>query len=130
MKTFIYGIIVLLILRLFSPAYSADNCPQNVQKLQTGTVTNCTGWLVSEPKMQEIMKDAEQLELQKKLQLQQEHLRKLDLQEIEFYKLQNSRNMKALEKSESQKYWTGIGAFALGVIVTGLAAKVAIESTR
>lgn len=116
----------ILTLCFIVPAFA---CP-NVSKVKSGAVAPCNGWHVSEPTMQEIMKNEEQLELQKKLQLQMEYLRKLDMQEIDYYKAQSKANQKALEKSESQKFWVGVGAFTLGVVLTGLAAKAAIESTR
>lgn len=126
MKLLPYLLILLLVLRFCSPV---EACERSV-KLTSGQAAPCTGWLVSEPKMQEILKDGESLDLHKKLQLQQEHLRKLDLQEIEFYKLQSKENVKALNKSETQKFWSNIGFFALGVVMTGIAAKAAIESTK
>lgn len=129
MRIFIYALVVLLVVRCIAPGYSAD-CIQNVTKVKSGTIAPCDGWHVSEPTMQDIMKDKDQLELQKKLQLQMEHLRKLDLQELEYYQMQSKNNQKALEKSEQQKFWSNIGMFALGVVVTGFAAKVAIESTK
>jgi hypothetical protein len=128
MRIFLYGLFVLILVHFFlAPAFS---CPQNVQKVKSGTTTNCDGWLVSEPKMQEFSKQHDELELRRKLQLQQEHLRKLDLEEIEYYKLKNKHTQSALEKSESQKFWSNIGMFSLGVVLTGVAAKAAIEATR
>jgi hypothetical protein len=119
-------ITLILSLTFLVPAFAC----QNATKVKTGTPAPCEGWHVSEPTMQNIMKNEEQLELQKKLQSQLEHLRKLDAQEIEFYRTQSKNNQKALDKSEQQKFWVGAGAFALGVILTGIAAKAAIESTR
>jgi hypothetical protein len=114
----------------FVLSISAQACPQNVQKLKTGTSSPCDGWLVSEPKMQELAKNADELELSRKLVLAQEHLRKLDLGEIEHYKSQSKAAHKALSQSENQRVLVGIGAFVLGVVVTGFAAKAAIEATR
>lgn len=118
---------LLLILIAFSA--TAQACP-NIQKLKTGTTSPCDGFFVSSDKMQELAKNADELELSRKLVLAQEHLRKLDLGEIEHYKSQSKAAHKALSQSNAQKVWLGIGAFALGVVVTGFAAKAAIESTR
>lgn len=72
MKFFFAGCIILL-LALAQIARADDfECPKNVQKVLKGATSPCNGWHVSEPKMQEIMKDEEQLDLQKKLQLQQD----------------------------------------------------------
>lgn len=119
-----------LISALILFSLTAQACPQNVQKLKTGTSSPCDGWLVSEPKMQELAKNADELELSRKLILAQEHLRKLDLGEIEHYKTQSKAAHKALSQSEAQKVLIGVGAFVLGVVVTGFAAKAAIEATR
>jgi hypothetical protein len=116
-------ILTLTLALLFVVPAGAIECPKNVQK-----VDSC--WIVSEPQMQNFAKMDDELELQKKLQLQQEHLIKLNNAEIEYYKKQSNDNAKALQKSESQKFWLGVGAFALGVVLTGVAAKAAIEATK
>jgi hypothetical protein len=105
-------------------------CPQNVQKVKNGTVANCDGWLVSEPTMQEMARNADVVETQKKLVQSMEHLRKLDLDEIEHYKKRSTEAHKALSQSEKQRFWVGVGAFALGVVLTGVAAKAAIEASK
>lgn len=105
-------------------------CPNNVKSIKTGTVVNCDGWLVSKPQMQSFAKSADELELQKKLVLGQEHLQKLTEAEVEFYKRKNISTEKALSQSERQKTLIGAGAFILGVVMTGFAAKAAIEATR
>lgn len=107
-----------------------STCSKNVQKLKTGTSSPCDGWLVSEPKMQELAKNADELELSRKLILAQTHLQKLSGEEIEFFRKRSSASEKALSQLESQRFWIGLGAFALGVVVTGFAAKAAIEATR
>ncbi len=119
----------LFALLLIYPIY-AQACPKNVQTIKTGATSICDGWLVSEPKMQELAKQADELELSKKLILAQEHLRTLDVKEIEFFKKRSEAGEKALAQSNAQKVLIGIGAFALGVVVTGIAAKAAIEATR
>lgn len=119
---------IILALLLFTS--SAFACPQNVQKIKTGTVSNCDGWLVSEPTMQTMAKNADELELSKKLVQAQEHLQKLSEAEIEFYKRKQKATEKALSQSESKAFWAAAGAFALGVVLTGVAAKAAIEATK
>lgn len=109
---------------------SALACPSNVQKVKTGTPANCDGWLVSDPTMQNMARNVEELEKSQKLVLAQEHLQKLSNDEIEHYKKRSANAEKALSQSEAQKFWLAAGAFALGVVLTGVAAKAAIESTR
>lgn len=108
----------------------ASDCPKNVQKLSEGSSTPCTGWLVSEPKMQEITREKDELELTKKLVQSQEQLIKLSDAEIEFYKRRTVSQQEELNKAENKRFWVGVGAFALGVVLTGIAAKTAIETTR
>lgn len=118
---------IFLAILLFTS--SALAC-QNVQTIKTGTPSPCDGWLVSEPKMQELAKMSDELDLSKKLVLAQDHLQKLTEEEVEHYKKRSEAGDKALSQSKAQQFWIGAGAFALGVIVTGLAAKAAIEATR
>lgn len=123
-------LLILVILVTLAMQGKLFACDHNVKKIKTGTSSPCDGWIVSEPKMQELAKTTDELELSKKLILAQEHLRTLDVAEIEFYKKRNKATEKALSQSEMQKTLVGIGAFALGVIVTGFAAKAAIEATK
>lgn len=105
-------------------------CPNNVQKIKVDERSVCNGWLVSESTMQKIAKTDEELEKTKKLVLAQEHLQKLSNAEIEFYKQRSKAQQRELEKAEIKSFWKTTGAFALGVVLTGLAAKAAIEATR
>jgi len=118
---------LVLALLLTTSAYS---CPNNVQKVKSGTIANCDGWLVSEPAMQDFAKTDEKLEKSAKLILEQEYLQKLTEAEVDFYKKRSTEVEKALSQSERQKFWIGIGTFALGVAITGIAAKAAIESVK
>ncbi len=118
----------LLFLLLFTSTALA--CPQNVQQIKTGTSAICDGWLVSNPQMQKFAKNADELEISRKLILAQEHLQKLSGEEIEYFKKRSIAIEKALSQSEREKFWLTAGAFALGVLATGFAAKAAIEATR
>lgn len=73
-------------------------------------------------------KDLAELQEQKILKL--EHLRVLDLGDIEHYKVRSNQLQKQLSKEETKRSVYSFGAFMLGVIITGVAAKAAIESTR
>lgn len=119
--------IILISCLTFSTAFA---CPNNVQKIKAGEPAPCSAWLVSEPTMQEMARNKDELETSKKLILAQEHLQKLTEEEAEFYKRRASAREKELEKAEVRSFWKTAGAFALGVVVTGLAAKAAIEASR
>ena len=123
--------IFLLIILILATRYSfAADCPSSVKRIETGTPSPCDGWIVSSPKMQELAKMTDELDLSKKLILAQDHLQKLTEEEVEHYKKRSKEGEKALSQSEKQKFFLAAGAFALGVIGTGIAAKAAIESTR
>lgn len=120
----------ILLALLISFSAIAQACPNSIQTIKTGTISPCDCWLVSEPKMQELAKTTEKLAISEKLILAQEHLQKLTQGEAEHFKKRSEATEKALSQSEKQKAWIGAGAFLLGVVVTGIAAKAAIESTR
>jgi hypothetical protein len=115
---------------LLTTSLAFADCPKNVQKLSEGSSAPCTGWLVSEPKMQDITKSTDELELTKKLVQSQEQLIKLSDAEIEFYKRRSVSQQEELNKAEIRQFWATAGAFALGVVLTGIAAKAAIEAAR
>jgi len=80
------------------------------------------------------MKEFRQINEEKKL-LELQNLKLKDLsavqdERVELYKRQASSLNDEIGKAESRSFWKSIGYFTLGVLVTGLAAKVAIESTR
>lgn len=105
-------------------------CPNNVQLISKGEPSPCSAWVVSSDTMQKMAKTDEELEKTKKLVLAQEHLQKLSEAEIEFYKQRSANQQKQLVKAETKSMLMTVGAFALGVVLTGIAAKAAIESTR
>ena len=55
---------------------------------------------------------------------------RLSEREVEYYKSKSTSTRKELEKSDNKRFWTNLGHFALGVVLTGIAAKAAIESTK
>lgn len=107
----------------------AQACP-NVTKVSVGNPAPCTGWHVSEPQMQVFAKQTDQLQLSQDLNKVNEQLLKLSDREIEFYKSKVKSQSKELEKAETKRFLSSTGAFILGVVITGVAAKVAIEATK
>ena len=81
------------------------------------------GILVDQAQMKEfrqINEDKKNLELQN---LKLKDLALINDERVDLYR-------KELSSSETKSLWKSVGYFALGVLVTGFAAKVAIESTR
>jgi hypothetical protein len=68
----------------------------------------------------QINEDKKNLELQN---LKLKDLSAIQDERVDIYKSE-------LKSSESRSFWKSIGYFGLGVLVTSLAAKAAIESTR
>lgn len=75
----------------------------------------------------QINEDKKNLELQN---LKLKDLAVVNEERIGLYRQQADLLNKELSKSEVRSFWKSVGYFTLGVLVTGLAAKVAIESTR
>ena len=121
-------IALLLSLLLITPTFAA--CEKNVQRINTGTSSPCTGWIISDDQMQSFAKDSEHLELSQRINKVNEQLIKLSETEIDYYKSMSKARAKDLEKAETRRFWSNVGFFALGVVLTGVAAKAAIESTR
>jgi hypothetical protein len=105
---------------------------QNVSKVPKGTTLTTTEdvWIVKDSQMQEFAKTHDKLELTEKLVKTNEQLLKLSDTEMEFYKRRSQSQAKELDKAESRRFWATAGAFALGVVLTGVAAKAAIEASK
>jgi lipopolysaccharide export LptBFGC system permease protein LptF len=98
--------------------------------LKKGDTAPFEGVLVDAPQMKEfrqINEDKKNLELQN---LKLKDLALINEERVELYRVQSELLNKELSKAETRSFWKSIGYFALGVVVTGMAAKVAIESTR
>lgn len=102
----------------------------DMQVLKKGDSASFDGVLIDA----EQMKQFRQINEEKKL-LEKENLKLKDLgiindQRIDLYKEHVKQVTEDLSSSERRAFWQSVGTFALGVVVTGFAAKVAIESTR
>lgn len=120
----------LIILLLLSHMGQAFGCDKDVTKVTQGTPAPCSGWHVSEPQMQEFAKTADKLTIEEKMNQVNKQLLLLSEVEIDFYKQRSLSQSKELQKAESKRFWATTGAFVLGVVLTGVAAKAAIESTK
>jgi len=109
-----YALIALLIVRL---------AHADMTILKKGDVAPYDGILSDAAQMKEfrqINEDKKNLELQN---LKLKDLSAIQDDRVELYKSE-------LKSSESRSFWKSVGYFTLGVLVTGFAAKVAIEATR
>lgn len=98
-------------------------CEKTVQYTLAGTVTKCDAWLVKDSQMQEFAKQTDLLKLS-------EQSARLSEREIDYYKKRYEQRTEELNKAENKRFLYITGAFVLGVVVTGLAAKAAIEATK
>lgn len=120
-----------LLLALLLPSLAlGQSCPQNVSKAKSGAVVTCDAWIVSEPQMQEFVRTEDKYKIEVNRGLTLEKLRLLDEQEIEFYKVRAKSLEQQVNGAETRKFWSNLGYFILGVVLTGIAAKAAIESSR
>lgn len=120
MKLFFLGCaIILLLLSQLSRAA----CEKDVARISVNSLAPCDGWIVKDSQMQEFAKNKDTLELTKQLV-------KLSETEVEFYKRRSYSQAVELEKAETRRFWSTAAGFTLGVILTGVAAKAAIEVSR
>lgn len=126
----LYLIVLTIALYLIAGILRADACERNVMYVPKGTEVKCDTWLVKDSQMQEFAKTSDKLELSQKLIEQQKQLIKLNNEEIEFYKVQSQSRSKELNKAETRRFYSNVGYFVLGVVITGFATKVAIEASR
>ena len=125
-----HAILAVLFLFYSFPDFAAEPCAKNVQKAKTGTPLTCDAFIVSEEQMQSFAKQTDELEIARKMSQVNEQLVKLNATEMEYYKQQSAGRAKELEKQDTRRFWTNTAYFCLGVVLTGIAAKAAIESTK
>ena len=88
------------------------------------------GILSDSAQMKEFRQINETNKLLNQQNLELKNLSVLQNEKLDLYKSGlNSANL-VIEKNEKYKFWTNIGYFTLGVLVTGIAAKAAIETVR
>lgn len=103
---------------------------QNAVKLSQGSTAPYTGWLFTESAAQEVAKDKLLLKNKEEQILRFELIRALSDTEIEFYKQKNKALVKEANAQDSRRFWSTAGGFFLGVVLTGIAAKAAIEASK
>lgn len=111
-------------------ALTSNALAQNIQRIEQGTSAPRSGWLTSDSFVQDAARNKDLIEAKDKQILKLEHLRVLDMGDMDHYKARSKQLEKRLDKEETKRGLYSAGAFVLGVIITGFAAKAAIESTR
>jgi len=103
---------------------------QSMVVLKKGESAPFDGILSDSAQMKEFRQINETNKLLDRQVLELKDLSLLKDEKIGIYKSGLEQANLKLEKSARYQFWTNIGYFALGVIVTGVAAKAAIEATR
>lgn len=99
-------------------------------KLDKGSAAPFDGILSDSAQMKEfrqINESKKYLEIQNIKLKELNDINSLNLKEL---KERNAKLINKVEVNETRNFWSRLGYFTLGVLATGLAAKVAIESTR
>lgn len=118
--------IILTIILTLNTSFACDN----VQEIKQGVPAKCDGWLIKESQMQKFTKtyDEHKLLTEKSALLEQRKV--LTDIELDIYKSNNKQLQKEVSRMEDKAFYSNIGYFVLGVLMTGFAAKVAIESSK
>lgn len=117
--------ILAIILTISTTSFSASMIP-----IEKGVKAPFSGVLITPKEFNEFRKTDELSKLRIK---QIQNLRDLSIvkdQRIGFYQKQVTVARRELFKSDSKRFYTNILYFTLGVILTGVAAKAAIQATR
>lgn len=119
-------LIVLITISIFS----INSIAQDVVRIEKGEKAIFAGALVSEKKLNDLRQNEEKRVLLEKKVLKMEDLGLLSEEKLDIYRNRVYNVEKELSKSNRRTFWSNIGYFALGAILTGFATKVAIESGR
>jgi hypothetical protein len=117
----------LLIVLLLTFSFA---CRSEITALKKGDVAPFEGALVSVDQMREFREHKTKLDLEIK---QNEALKTLNLrleEKIDFHRAETRQVERELTKTRFKGNVYNIGYFVLGVVLTGFAAKAAIESTK
>jgi len=107
------------------------NCfPQQMIKLDKDQKAPFTGILSDAEQMKSFRKTNEELKLTQKQNITLKELSVVQERQIELYKEESTSFRTQLRREQVKSFWAKVGYFALGVFVTGLAAKTAIEASR
>lgn len=99
-------------------------------KVEEGAPAPFTGILVDAEQMEKFRALNERAKLLEEQTVQLEDLALVKDRKIELYQDEADMFRTKYRRQQFKTFWSNAGYFALGVLVTGLAAKAAIESTR
>lgn len=116
---------LLMITLIISHANSQD-----IVKLNQGEVAPFTGALVSPDRLNEFRITDEEHKIAKKQIIQFKDLQIVNDQRIDYYKSTTEEYKEELSEERTKSTIKSAGYFLLGALLTGLATKVAIESTK
>jgi hypothetical protein len=107
------------------------NCfAQQMVKLDEGQKAPFAGILSDSEQMKTFRKTNEELKLTKKQNITLKELAVVQERQAKLYKEESDAYRTQLRREQVKSFWAKVGYFALGVLVTGLAAKTAIEASR
>lgn len=121
--------IIMWVVFIFSINPSRSRA-EDMVVIKEGDTAPMDGILVSSERMKQFRQTNEDYKLLKLENLKLKDLSEINDQRIVLYKDHVKQVTDDLSRSERRRFWTNVGYFALGVVVTGFAAKVAIESSR
>lgn len=127
---FLLAVLLLVVSNLSHANGEIYTCTQNVKWLEGTNTVACSTWVVRDAQMQKFDKAMTENVTLRKLNETNNQLLKLSEAEMEYYKRQSKAAQKELDRAETRRFWSTAGAFALGVVLTGLAAKAAIEAAK
>ena len=121
------NVILLIITWVILTTTSFSN---EVVTLNKGDTAPFRGALFSENKTNELRANDERRLLLEKKTITLEEIGVLSEQRLDIYKKRVYTLEETITKNNRKRFWSNIGHFLLGAALTGLAAKVAIESSK
>jgi len=109
---------------------SFSSYAQKLEVLNEGQKAPYDGLLADKKQMEQFREINERKKLLEKQNIQLKDLALTKDQRIKFHQENADFYKQELRKQESRTFWAKVGYFTLGVVVTGLAAKTAIEASR
>lgn len=119
-------ILITFVLVFNNLSYSS----QNAKILSKGDVAPFDGVLLKDNVLQELYKNKETLQIVENKVLSLKELSYTQEEIIKVHRSQIKEHNKELRRERRKNFWSNVGYFTLGCLLTGVAAKVAIESTR
>ena len=110
--------------------FSFTTYGQRLEVVNKGQKAPYDGLLADKRQMEKFREINEKKKLLEKQNIELKDLTLTKDQRIKFHQENADFYKEELRKQESRTFWAKVGYFTLGVVVTGLAAKTAIEASR